>query len=107
MGKGVDLCGEGAEEFDGLQAVGVEGVVDVLGEVGADGFGGEGEAGGPFVDEVFGVGEAGVAAGGEVGDELLGGEVVGGEGFGADGPDGCDPGESGALAPEGCHVEPE
>ncbi len=42
---------------------GSRGVMDVVGEVGADGVGGEGEFGGPLVDELLGVGHAGVAAG--------------------------------------------
>ncbi len=46
------------------------------------------------------MGEAGVAAGGQVRDELLGGEAVGGQGFGTNGPDGGYPGEAGELAPE-------
>ena len=65
------------------------------------------EAWGPLVDELFGVGEAGVAAGGEVRDELLRGEAGGGEGFGAEGPDGGDPGKAGEFAPEVGEVEPE
>jgi hypothetical protein len=36
----VDLRGQGAEEFYGAEAVGVEGVVDVVAEVAADGVGG-------------------------------------------------------------------
>ena len=76
--------------------------MDVLGEVGADGFRGEGEAGGPLADEGVDVGEAVVAAGGEVVDELVWGE--GSKGFRADGPDGGDPGEVGVLAPEGGKV---
>lgn len=44
----------------------VEDVVDVLGEVGADGGGGDGEASGPFVDEGVDVGEAVIAGLGEV-----------------------------------------
>ena len=69
-------------------------------EIGADGVGGESEAGSPLVDELLGVGEAGVAAGVEVGDELAGREAGGGEGFGAEGPDGGDPGKAGEFAPE-------
>ncbi len=81
--------------------------MNVAGEVGADGFGGEVEAGSPLGDELLGVSEAGVAAGGEIGDELLGSKTCGSEGFGADGPDGGNPGKAGAFAPEMGEVEPE
>ena len=46
--KRADGGGEGAEELDGAEAVGVEGVVDVAGEIGADGVGTEGDAGRPL-----------------------------------------------------------
>ena len=62
--KGPDACGEAAEEFDGAEAVGVEGVVDVVGQIGADRVGGEVEAGRPFGDELVDVGKPGVAASG-------------------------------------------
>ena len=88
----VDLCGQGAEELDGTEAVGVQGVVDVAGEVGADGFRADGDAGCPVGDELVDVCKAGVAAGGEIGDELVRSEAGGSEGFGADGPDCGDPG---------------
>ncbi len=53
------------------------------------------------------MGEAGVAAGGEVVDELIRREARGGKGFGADGPDGGYPGEAGEFAPEVGEIEPE
>jgi len=102
----VGFGGVAAEEFDGLNAVGCEVVVDVVGEVLTDGYGSEGNAGSPFVDEVFDVGEAMVAGVGEVLDELRLGDVTFCEGFGADGPYGGDPGESGAGAPLVGKVEP-
>lgn len=95
-----DACCEGAEELDGKEAVGVQGVVNIAGEVGADGFGADGDAGSPVGDDLVDVGEAGIAAGVEVGDELRSGEAGGSEGLGADGPDGGDPGKAGELAPE-------
>lgn len=73
--------------------------MDVVGEIGVDGLGREGDARRPFADEGVDVGEAVVAAGGEVGDELFGGEAGELDGFGADGPDGGDPGKAGVLAP--------
>ena len=79
--------------------------MDVVGEVGADGCGWDGDARCPLGDEVVDVCEAGVAAGVEVGGELLGCEVD--EGVGTNGPDGGDPGQSGTLAPEFGEVEPE
>ncbi len=48
--------------------------MDVVGEVGVDGGGGEGEAWGPLGDELVDVSEAGVAAEVEVRDELLCGD---------------------------------
>ncbi len=45
--------------------------MDVVLEIGADGVGRKAEARCPFVDELLGVAEAGVAAGGEICDELL------------------------------------
>ena len=49
-GKSVDLGGVPAEEFDGGDAVLVEGVVDVAGEVVADGYGRKGDTWRPFFD---------------------------------------------------------
>ena len=51
-GKDGVLGGEGAEGGDGLLAGGVELVVDVFGEVCADGGGRDGDLGGPLGDEV-------------------------------------------------------
>ena len=70
----VGFDGEAAEEDDGVEAVGREGVVDVVGQVVADGFGWEGDAWGPLGRRVFDVGEAMVAGLLEVGDELRGGD---------------------------------
>ena len=105
-GKNVGFGGILAEEVDGFDAGGVEGVVDVVPEVMADGVGRERDAGGPLVDEVFDVREAVVAGTGEVFGELGGGDVAGGEGFGTDGPDGGDPREVGAGVPFVGEVEP-
>ncbi len=91
------MCGELAEEGDGLEARGIEGVVDVGGEIGADGFGWEGKAVGPLPDEVFDVLEAVVAGELKVLGELGGGEIA--EEVGAAGPDGGDPGEACAGVP--------
>ncbi len=106
-GECADAGGKGAEEFDGAEAVGVQRVVDVAREVGADGIGADGEAWVPLGDELLGVGAAGVAAGGQVCDELVRRKTCGCEGFGADGPDGCDPGKAGEFAPEMGEIEPE
>ena len=83
--------------MDGAETGLVEVVVDVVGEVVADGFGRDGDAGGPLADEIGDVGEAVIAGEIEVVDELGGGG--GGEGLGARGPDGGDPGEAGAGVP--------
>ena len=49
------------EEFQSGEAGFIERVVDVFGEVGADGVLAEGQAGAPLGDEGFDVGEAAVA----------------------------------------------
>ena len=82
-----------------MDAVRVEGVVDVVGEVVADGGGREGDAGGPLGDKVFDVGEAVGAGVVEVGSELRGSDVGDAQGFGAGCPDGGDPGEISAGVP--------
>ena len=81
--------------------------MDVVGEVGADGVGRELEFWGPLRDEVFGVSEAGVAAGGEVGNKLLRSEAGGREGFGPDRPHGGHPGEASEFAPQVGEVQPK
>ena len=82
--------------------------MDVVGEVGAHGLLGQSDAGCPLGDEGFYVCLACDAAGVGVVDELLGGDAaVVAESFGADGPDGGDPGQAGAFAPELREVEPE
>ncbi len=65
----VGFGGEGAEVMDGGNAVVVEGVVDVAGEVVADGCGRQRDARRPFGDEGVQICEAVVAGGCEVGDE--------------------------------------
>lgn len=60
------------KELDAGQARFVEEVPDVFFEVGADGGCGHGHAGAPLADEVFDVGDAGVAGGLEVADDLRG-----------------------------------
>src|SRR5579875_3857365 len=63
--QAAELAGEAAEVLDGADAVGVERVVDVAGEIGADDIGWDRDAGRPFANEGFDVGQAGVAAGHE------------------------------------------
>ncbi len=72
-GEDVDFGGVSAEAFDGVDAVGVEVVVDVVGEVVANGGGRDGDARGPLIDEFFDVEEAVVAGRFEVFGELRGG----------------------------------
>ena len=83
--------------------LGVEGP-DVLGGVGNDR---HAELFVDLADEGVDVGEAGVAAGREVGEELRGCNAVEPEGRGPHGPDGGDPGKAGVLTPESGEVEPE
>jgi hypothetical protein len=109
MGKGgehIDFCSVLAEEFDSSDAVGVEDIVDVVGEVVADGCGWDCDAGRPLFDELLDVEKAVVARGLKVFSELSYGEVGISEGFGADGPNGGDPGKVGAGAPLMGQVEP-
>ncbi|MCU1252279.1 MAG: hypothetical protein JWQ49_5308 [Edaphobacter sp.] len=110
-GEDVDFGGVLAKSFDGADAVGVEDIVNVRGEVVADGDGGEGDARGPLFDEFLDVEEAVVAGGFKVFGELRGGEVGWGvelrQGFGTDGPDGGDPREVGAGNPLVGEVMPE
>ena len=64
VGKGrkdIDFGGELAEEFDGADAVGVEDVVDVIGEVMANGGWRDGDARGPLFDEFLDVEETVIA----------------------------------------------
>ena len=65
------LRGVVAEDLNGANAIGCEGVVNVVGEVLTDRPGREGKAGSPFADQVFDVGDAIVAGTREVFDELL------------------------------------
>ncbi len=88
-----------AKEMDGAEAIVVEQVVDISCEVAADGFGCDGDAWTPLLDEIFDVGEAVVAGELEILRELGGCEAAGRKGFGAYRPDGRDPGESGVLPP--------
>jgi len=89
--ENIDFDSVLAEELDGADAVGVEEVMDVACEVVAYGRGGDGDARGPLLDEVFDVREAVIAGAFEVFGELVGGEVGWGQSFGANGPDGGDP----------------
>ena len=73
-GQDVGFGGVAAEEFDGGDAVGRERVVDVAGEVVADGGGRDGDARRPLFDERVDVGEAVVAGVLQVVDELGGGD---------------------------------
>ena len=101
----IGFGGVSAKERDGGDAVGGEGVGDVVGQVMADGGGRQGDARSPLFDEGVDVGEAVVAAILEIVDEFCGGDR--GEGFGADGPYGGDPWKSGAGVPFVGEVEPE
>jgi hypothetical protein len=60
-GQDSSFCSVAAEELDGGYAVVIERVVDVAGEVRADGGGWKGDAWGPFGDDGVDVGEAAVA----------------------------------------------
>ena len=60
-GQEAGFGGVAAEELDGGDAVGREGVVDVAGEVVADGLRWDGDARGPFGDKLVDVGEAVIA----------------------------------------------
>jgi hypothetical protein len=70
-GKNISFGGVAAEEFDGGDALGDERVVDVAGEVVADGFGRDGDARRPFGDQRVDVREAVVAGLLQVVDQLL------------------------------------
>lgn len=102
----VDLGGVLAEEFYGADAVGVECVVDVVGEVVTYGLGEEREARGPLADDVFNVGEAVIAREGEVFGELGGCDVGDRESVRSHRPDGGDPRETCAGPPLVREVEP-
>jgi hypothetical protein len=80
--------------------------VDVFGEVGADGGGGYGDAGGPLFDQGGDVLLASLAAGVEVEEELFAFAWRERE-VGADGPDGGNPGELGVGMPEVGDVVPD
>ena len=60
-GQNFDLGGVLAEQFDGANAVRIEMVVNVLGEVMTNGCGRDRNARCPFFDEIFYVGEAVIA----------------------------------------------
>ncbi len=81
-GEDVDFGGVLAEAFDGADAVRVEMVVDVVGEVVANGRRGDGDARGPLFYELFDVCEAVVSGGFKVFGELRGGEIGWGFGLG-------------------------
>ena len=66
--------GEGAEVSDGGYAFAIESVVNIAGEVAADGVGREGDARGPLGNQGIDVGEAAIAGAGKVGDQVGGGE---------------------------------
>ncbi len=59
----VEFSGELAEELDGADAVGVEDVVNVRGEIVPDGGGRDRDAWGPVFDELFDIEEAVIARG--------------------------------------------
>ena len=103
-GEHVDLGRILAEEFDGSNTVSIEDVMDVIGEIVTDGGGGKGDSRGPLFDEILYIQKAVVAGGFEILNELGGRQMV--QGCGTDGPDGCDPGETGTGAPFLSEVEP-
>ena len=82
----------------------VETVMNVVGEIGADGGGRHGDARRPLGDEVFDVLEAVIARAGEIVDELPGG--VAGQGLRTCGPHSRDPGQAGVAVPELGEVVP-
>ncbi len=98
-GQGAALHAVAIKELDAGEAGFVEEVPDVFLEVGADGGGGHGHAGAPLADEIFDVGEAGVAGGLEVADDLRGRGAGGAGRVGADGPEGGDPICGGEVMP--------
>ena len=93
--------------LDGTEAIGVQRVVDVAGEIGPDDLRRDRDPGRPLADEGVDVGESSVAAGDEVAGELRRRDAGQFESNGANGPDGGDPGEAGMVTPEGREVEPE
>ena len=64
--EGADFGGVLAEAFDGTDAIGVEDVVNIRGEIVADRGGWYGDARGPLFDELFNVEKTVVAGGFEV-----------------------------------------
>ena len=78
--------------------------MDVIGEIVTDGGRWKSDARGPLGDQIFDIQEAVIARGFEILNQLCGGEVI--ECLRADGPDGCNPGETGAGAPFVSEVEP-
>ena len=105
-GEDIDFGGVLAEELDGADAVGVEDVMDVMGEIVPNGRGWDGDTRCPLFDEGFDVKQAVVAGGFEVFGELGGGDAGCTERFRANGPDGGDPGETGAGVPLAGEIEP-
>ena len=103
-GQHIDFGGVLTKDLDGANAVSVEDVMDVIGEIVTDGGGWKGDARCPLGDEIFDIQEAVIARGLEILNQLGSGQVI--ECFRADGPDGCDPGEIGAGAPFPSEVEP-
>ena len=88
-----------AEELDGAEAVGVEDVVNIRGEIVADSGGWDSDSRSPLFDQPLDIEKAVVAGGFEVFGELQRCDVARGQGFGADGPDGGDPGKVGSDVP--------
>src|ERR1700761_6771730 len=109
-GEDIDFGGILPEQLDRADAIGVEDVMNIRGEVMADGGGRDRDAGGPLLDEIFDVEKPMVTRGFEVLGEF-GGCHIGwgfelGDGFGADGPDGGDPGQLRADVPLMSEVVP-
>src|ERR1700735_4661250 len=103
-GQDIDFGGVLTKDLDGANAVSVEDVMDVIGEIVTDGGRWKSDARGPLGDQIFDIQEAVIARGFEILNQLCGGEVI--ECLRADGPDGCNPGETGAGAPFVSEVEP-
>src|SRR5258705_4038144 len=94
-GEDIDFGGVLPEQLDGADAVGIEDVMNIRGEVMADGGGWDRDAGGPLLDEIFDVEKAVVTRGfevfGEFGSRNRGWGFELGNGLWADGPDGSHP----------------
>src|SRR6266702_910034 len=104
-GQNTGIGGVAAEELDCGDAVLIQRVVDVAGQIVADGGGWKSDAGRPLFDERVDVGEAVVARLLEVVDDLCRRDAV--EGLRAGRPDGGETEQAGTGAPLVGEVDPE